>query len=1315
MKKKNLVLNLLICFCMMFSTIILLTACKKDCVHTYADWVVTTDYTCTTDGVRTRTCTKCNNIETEIIPASHTLTHVDIVYADCANTGMLAHEHCSVCNKNFIDGVEKTDEQLTISASHTLTHVNVVHADCTNTGIFAHEHCSVCNKNFIDGVEKSEEQLIISAGDCYFYPVAEVEPTCTENGVRAHLNCRGCNTNVIKDVEYTDQELVIPATHNLVTIDAKAKTCYEDGHLAYTVCRSCNKVFINDEEKTLEDTIILHSHDIEHSELKNATCTSEGMLEHDYCNGCGKYYVNNVEKNYFDLIIPSVAHIYGDIIRETETVRAHYTCSVCSKNFNEGKEEISILEKIAGHTLEWVEKEVGTCESSGTVGYYKCTDDGCTDVFDDNYQKISNMSSGHPYDGYGYNENNHWKTCSNCTTTGTRYSHEFVNKYVCRDGVWYKYSKCSVCGYETSESTYDVPYKIEAVCPFIVGRHDLNATYGNDYNLKVYTYTRDPFYNRLNKMIPENSNFSTRLQELEQLVANGDTSSFPITETFTFKCEQYEQQVTITFDIERKSVQFTYPVYPKATESLGDFTVAFSSNFYDYLNECYQTNYVKLSDTTITDNDGFDINADCSDGHTYTIKFTYNEQDYEASFVYVSDKFVIQYIRSIATEICCGEDPEVDLRYANGSCSSGIFRKLKVIDGNFDKNTPGVYTVTFATIDGYAKPVTVTITVRDKKDVKEILDNVTYYMASGSNGFEVQVEYFDGTYGYEWIPLASIVEYEGDKLDGTKVGSYKVAAKIGDRSKKVNVNVYDATAKTITNLSSIIDGEQSLVWTKDNDNNIIYDLKGLYIRAEYNDGTEEILPITKEMISCTENGNNLIVEVTYKDQTCTFNAVIGDKTATGYALNFVFVGKDLAQYEYIYGSSNIKFIIMSQYGTGVLDGTYTLQLSNGSNVFFIDLDADMIYIDNEQVDLATMEIENYNSAYIMYNGEKIADIILIVYNKDDVFSQVRFSDDSTHLIVGSEAEIIEQLKNKNYEYLEKFDFDSCGVKVLYDKYLMFSDFTLGNMAEIDFYECGNVKIPIIYRNRTTYLDVQLIPYFDLYTSKSYTGQYDTEFLLYSNGYYQTTYAQYIAVGAYEFMNADKNIVLLHNYPSSYYEETVYLLNDDTKKISDLRMEGVEGFTKIGTFSDMHYTLFTMYENNGIYYGEVFGKYFDSTGSHIEYDCTIPINYDPVKERIYMRNAEYVIGEYDEENECFPIEIPVAGKTKYEYVDTEYGEKYAYNDNWIAYYSVFYNNAWHCISFWDWRYSEDKTQLYEYYEDLNEISCVIDISYLTKVD
>lgn len=648
MAKKSLVLNLFVCFCMIFSTVILFAACNKNCVHTYSDWVVTTDYTCTTDGVKIRTCTKCNHTETETIPASHTLTHL-----------------------------------------------SVDPADCTHTGTLAHDHCSVCDKNFIDGVEKSNEQLIIPVGDCYFYAVAKVEPTCTENGVLAHLHCDGCNKNIIKDVEYTDQELVIPATHNLVEIGAKAKTCFEDG------------------------------------------------------------------------------------------------------------------------------------------------------------------------------------------------------------------------------------------------------------------------------------------------------------------------------------------------------------------------------------------------------------------------------------------------------------------------------------------------------------DNIT-------------------------------------------------------------------------------------------------------------------------------------VKVTYLDKTCTFNAVIGDKTTAGYTLEYVFVGKDLAEYEYQWGG--IKFVIMSQYGTGVLDETYTLQLRKDSNVFFVDLTPDMLYINDGngvygydgKVDLETIKAENYDSAYIMLNDEIIADITLVIYNKNEVFSEIYFKNDSAQLIVGSQEEIIEQLKSKYYCYCEIYDFDIWGDKEIYREYLEFSGFTLGDMSDIDFHKYGNVRIPIEYRNRTTYLEVQLIPNLALYTSKSYINQNGNEFILYSNGYYETTYSQNRIIGTYEFMNAAKNIVFLHNLPYNEYGEAIYTLNDDAQKISDLRMEGVEGFTKIGTFSDMYYALFTLYENNGIYYGELFGKYYDSEGIHYEYYCTLPIDYNPVKERIYMWNAEYVIGEYDEENDCFLIEIPMAGKTKYEYVNAENGEKWAYNDNWISYYCVYYNNDWHCVSFLDWRYNEDQTKINEYYYDSDLPSNVIDISDLTEV-
>ena len=55
----------------------------------------------------------------------------------------------------------------------------------------------------------------------------------------------------------------------------------------------------------------------------------------------------------------------------------------------------------------------------------------------------------------------------------------------------------------------------------------------------------------------------------------------------------------------------------------------------------------------------------------------------------------------------------------------------------------------------------------------------------------------------------------------------------------------------------------------------------------------------------------------------------------------------------------------------------------------------MLYINDEndiygydgKVDLETIKAENYDSAYIMLNDEIIADITLVIYNKNEVFSE----------------------------------------------------------------------------------------------------------------------------------------------------------------------------------------------------------------------------------------------------------------------------------------------------------------------------------------
>ena len=72
----------LICLlCVVLSRVSLsLVACGDDegeankCAagHTYGEWVVDTPATCTTDGVKSRTCSVCSNKETETIPAGHT-------------------------------------------------------------------------------------------------------------------------------------------------------------------------------------------------------------------------------------------------------------------------------------------------------------------------------------------------------------------------------------------------------------------------------------------------------------------------------------------------------------------------------------------------------------------------------------------------------------------------------------------------------------------------------------------------------------------------------------------------------------------------------------------------------------------------------------------------------------------------------------------------------------------------------------------------------------------------------------------------------------------------------------------------------------------------------------------------------------------------------------------------------------------------------------------------------------------------------------------------------------------------------------------
>ena len=127
-----------------------ITACNNEPAHTHTwdNGIVTTPATCIQSGVKTYTCTGCNQTRTEVILATgiHSWNEgATTVPATCTTAGVKIFT-CTVCN------LIKTE---TIPASdHTYETINAKAPTCTEIGWETYRKCKICNAK--DGyVEKS--------------------------------------------------------------------------------------------------------------------------------------------------------------------------------------------------------------------------------------------------------------------------------------------------------------------------------------------------------------------------------------------------------------------------------------------------------------------------------------------------------------------------------------------------------------------------------------------------------------------------------------------------------------------------------------------------------------------------------------------------------------------------------------------------------------------------------------------------------------------------------------------------------------------------------------------------------------------------------------------------------------------------------------------------------------------------------------------------------------------------------------------------------------------------------------------------------
>ncbi|MGM9600946.1 MAG: leucine-rich repeat protein [Faecousia sp.] len=236
---------------------------KLNCVtHSWGEWTVITQPTCTEKGIKSRTCSACGDVESQEIAAlGHNLTHITGKAPTCTESGYNDFDICSRCDYTTFATVPAT--------GHTAVTVPGKAATCTETGLTDGTKCSVC------GVILTAQTEIAAKGHTEEIITGKAA-TCTETGLTDGTKCSVCGEIL------TAQKEIAAKGHTEVTVPGKAATCSETGLTEGTKCSVCNTILVAQKEIPL----------LEHQSVDNV-CTVCGAVTGNISGTCG-YNGDNV-------------------------------------------------------------------------------------------------------------------------------------------------------------------------------------------------------------------------------------------------------------------------------------------------------------------------------------------------------------------------------------------------------------------------------------------------------------------------------------------------------------------------------------------------------------------------------------------------------------------------------------------------------------------------------------------------------------------------------------------------------------------------------------------------------------------------------------------------------------------------------------------------------------------------------------------------------------------------------------------------------------------------------------------------------------
>ena len=263
--------------------------------HTYGSAVITKQPTCTSEGTKIKTCTKCNATVTETIPKiSHKYSDT-VVAPTCTADGYTLHK-CSVCGTSYKDNTTK-------ATGHSYGNSVVTkQPTCTAEGTKT-KTCTKCNATVTETIAKLSHS----------YTTTVVAPTCTTDGYTLH-KCSVCGTS------YKDNTTKSTGHSYGNSVVTKQPTCTSEGS-AIKTCTKCNA--------TVTEKLPAKGHTAVTDKGYSATCTTAGKTDGSHCSVC-----NTVIKA--QTVINATGHkSSGWIVDKAASIGVkgskHKECTVCKK------------------------------------------------------------------------------------------------------------------------------------------------------------------------------------------------------------------------------------------------------------------------------------------------------------------------------------------------------------------------------------------------------------------------------------------------------------------------------------------------------------------------------------------------------------------------------------------------------------------------------------------------------------------------------------------------------------------------------------------------------------------------------------------------------------------------------------------------------------------------------------------------------------------------------------------------------------------------------------------------------------------------